>query len=489
MSNSAELLKDKSRVDAARVELAKRVLASREFLAFIKYTSPWFEVSWHHRIIADALERVECGELKRLIIELPPRHSKSEMTSINFPAWVLGRDPDRNIIQASYAAELAYEFGRQARNLVDSQEYGKIFTTKLAEDSQAKSTWSTNGRGKYNALGVGGAATGKGADFLLIDDPLKNRKEADSFVIRDALYKWYQSTALTRLSPDGAVVIVATRWHDDDLIGRVLESETAEDWEVIRLPAIAECDEEFRKEGEALWSSRFNINRLLKIKQEVGSYEWSSLYQQNPLNQETQEFKKEMFHYIPYWKVTEKRTNCFITIDTAVKEKETSDYTGIVINFVDEDDNWHIKSERVRFNSAKLIDKIFALWKKYEPDVIGIEETTYVDAIYPFLKLAMVEKNIYPIIVGLKHHGTKKELRIRGLIPRYEATKIFHIEGETKSLEDEEMLRFPKGVHDDQLDALAYQEQIAHAPAKEISYMEQARMDMQLDERSGYLRA
>ena len=386
----------------AKKELAKRILAQRHFLDFITYMHGWFRVSWHHILVAKALEQIESGELKRLMIFLPPRHSKSEMVSVNVPAWILGRDKDKSVIQASYSADLATEFGRQARNIVGSREYKNIFDTKLAEDSQSKSVWSTNGRGKYNALGVGGAATGKGADILIIDDPIKNRKEADSFVVRDSIFKWYQSTARTRLSPTGRVVLCVTRWHDDDLAGRILMSEGSEDWKVICLPAIAETDEEYRKKGEALWASQYNLENLLKTKQEIGSYEWSSLYQQQPLNAESQEFKPHLFKYKTEDEVSKLKTTCWVTIDTAVKETNHSDYTGTVINRVDEQNNWYIKSNKQRMDSAKLIEYIFKLWTTEHPNAMGIEETTYYDAIYPFLKLEMVKRNIFPVIYPLK---------------------------------------------------------------------------------------
>ena len=483
MKNSQNLLENSE----AKKEAARRLLARRDFLYFIKYTSPWFKVSWHHRVVADALNRIENGTCKRLMIFLPPRHSKSEMVSINFPPYVLGKDKDKSVIEASYSADLATEFGRQARNIVDSPEYKNIFDTTLAEDSQSKSTWSTNGRGKYNALGVGGAATGKGADVLIIDDPIKNRKEADSFLIRENIYNWYKSTARTRLSPSGSVILCVTRWHDDDLAGRLLSSDNKNDWEIISFPAIAEVDEEHRKKGEALWSAQYDLSNLLKTKGDIGTYEWSSLYQQNPINSETQEFKREMFHYVNEYELLEKRTNCFITIDPAVKEKDSADYTGTIINRIDEENNWYIKANKQRINSAKLIDWIFELWTKERPESIGIEETTYLDAVYPFIRLEMIKRNIFPVIVSLKHHGTNKELRIRGLIPRYEAGKIFHVKGQCDSLEDE-MLRFPKGINDDAVDALAYQEQIAQPPIKLKTEYQQAIEEMQLDSRTGYLK-
>jgi phage terminase large subunit-like protein len=194
-----------------------------------------------------------------------------------------------------------------------------------------------------------------------------------------------------------------------------------------------------------------------------------------------------MFHYVNEYELLEKRTNCFITIDPAVKEKDSADYTGTIINRIDEENNWYIKANKQRINSAKLIDWIFELWTKEKPESIGIEETTYLDAVYPFIRLEMIKRNIFPVIISLKHHGTNKELRIRGLIPRYEAGKIFHVKGQCDSLEDE-MLRFPKGINDDAVDALAYQEQIAQPPIKLKTEYQQAIEEMQLDSRTGYLK-
>lgn len=472
----------------ARSKLARRLLAKRKFLPFVTYVNPWFKVSWHHEIIAEALERVEAGELKRLMIFLPPRHSKSEMVSVNFPPWLLGRDKNKSVIESSYSDDLASEFGRQARNIVDTREYRHIFDTTLAQDSQSKSTWGTNGRGKYNAVGIGGAVTGKGADVLIIDDPIKNRKEADSFLIRENIYNWYKSTARTRLSPEGAIILVVTRWHDDDLAGRILDSDNASDWEVISLPAIAIHEEEHRAFGDALWPTQFDKENLLKTKGDVGLYEWSSLYQQQPINSETQEFTPAMFRSITRDEVNKKRTTRWVTIDPAVKEKDTADKTGIILNDVDEENNWYIESRGLRINSAKLIDEVFDIWENDKPNAIGIEETTYLDAVYPFLKLEMVKRNVFPIIYPLKHGGVNKNTRVRGLIPRYEAGKIFHVEDRCDTLE-EEQLRFPKGRNDDEVDALAYQEQIVIAPEPERTYYEglRDRMAESTDDRTGYL--
>lgn len=399
------------------------------------------------------------------MVFMPPRHGKSEIVSVQFPAWAIGKDNDRQIIEASYSGDLATDFGRQTRDLIGNKEFSNIFSdVSLSEDSQAKGKWNTNGRGAYNAVGVGGATTGKGADILIIDDPIKNRQDADSEVIRETAHSWYRSTARTRLSPTGAIILVMTRWHDDDLAGRILKSENADKWEVIRLPAIATQDEEFRKEGEALWGNHFTLDNLNETKSDLGGYEWSALYQQNPVDEESQEIKKEWFRYRKLEEIPETNRK-FATIDTALSKHAKSDSTGVTRNYVDVDNNWNIISTRYRINSKSLVDLIFQLHGEgFEQ--IGIEEGAYIEAVKPFMDEEMSKRNKFPNVITLKHGGVMKETRIRGLVPRYETKKIFHIVGRCTDLE-EEALRFPKAVHDDCLDSLAYQLHIAEPPHPE----------------------
>ncbi len=456
MKNSPNLQKK------AKAELAKRELAKRNLLDFIKYNFPEYKTNWHHKVIVEALEKTERGELKRLILTLPPRHGKSEIASVQFPAWLIGKNKNRHIIQASYSGDLATDFGRQVRNLIKSKEYQNIFNTTLAEDSDAKGKWNTNGRGAYNAVGVGGATTGKGADFLIIDDPIKNRQDAESEVIRKNIWGWYTSTARTRLSPDGVIILIMTRWHDDDLVGSILKGENADKWTIINLPAIAEKDEEFRKQGEALWANHFSLENLLETKKDIGSYDWSALYQQNPIDEESQEFKKSYFKEREWSEVEKLNTRKFLTIDTAISQKASADFTGLCENWVDGENKWNLKAWRMKINPKELIDLLFTLYASRKYEKIGIEKTVYLDAIKPFLDEEMRKRNVFLPIVELLHNQTRKETRIRGLIPRYESTSIFHIKGECSDLE-EEALRFPKGVHDDVLDATAYQLQLAES--------------------------
>lgn len=461
MNNSQKLLKK------AKAEMAKRELAKRKLIDFVGYNFPNYEVNWHHKIISEKLEAVERGEIKRIMFFMPPRHGKSELCSIQFPAWYFGRNPNKEIITSSYSSDLAVDFGRKARNLVNSQEYENVFETKLADDSKSAGKWHTDQKGEYTATGVGGAITGRGADIFLIDDPIKNREEADSEVVREKVWGWYRSTARTRLNPNASIILIMTRWHDDDLAGRILNNDKDKGlWEVVEFPAIAEKDEKYRKKEEALWPKRYSLNALNEIKGDIGSYEWSALYQQNPIDEESQEFKKDWFKNRDENEVDKLNTRNFLTIDTAISQKASADFTGICDNSVDRENFWNLKAWRVKISPKELIDLLFNLHAKRSYEKIGIEKGIYFSAIKPFLDDEQRKRNKFLPIVELDHQERAKEVRIRGLIPRYESGSVFHIDcGDL----EEEALRFPKGVHDDVLDATAYQLQIAEAQTNEMN--------------------
>jgi len=442
-------------------------LGRYSLIDFCILTNPRYRSNWHHEIIAKELEAMERGEAqwKVLILMLPPRSGKSELASIDFPAWYLGRNPDKEIITASYSGDLAIDFGGKTRNLIDGEEYELIFPgISLRADEKSKSKWRTNQNGSYISTGIGGPLTGRGANCLLIDDPIKNREEADSKLIREKQWDWFTSTAYTRLQPDGKVVLILTRWHLDDLAGRIMQNEELSSrTEVISFSAIAEKDDKYRKKGEVLWPERYSLEEVLSIKKSIGVSNFASLYQQKPILSENQEFKQEWFSYTNWEDTLHERTRNFMTIDTAISQKAAADYTGITCNFVGIDGRWRIKTYQKRVDPKQLIDLIFDLNERDGYEIIGIEETIYLQAIKPFLDDEMRRRNKFLNIFPLKHNQIAKETRIRGLIPRYETNSIIHIKGMCEGLE-EELLTFPKGVHDDVLDSLAYQVQIANPP-------------------------
>lgn len=436
--------------------------AQEKLISFSIATNPVYVPNWHHRVIAKELEHIETfgdRDYKVLLVFVPPRHGKSELCSINFPAWYLGRKPTKEIITVSYSAELALDFGSKTRALVDNELF-PFDEVSLKEDAQAKAKWRTNKGGSYTSVGVGGAITGRGADILLFDDPIKNREQAESEVYRENVWQFFTSTAFTRLEPGGVIVVILTRWHTDDLAGRILRNpQLGGRAKIIHFPAIATQKEIYRNEGDALWPERFNVQALNEIKETIGPYDWASLYQGSPIATERQEFKPEWWRKIPQSQVDLMNTSNFLTIDTAISKKSSADYTGFCDNSVNQENFWHIKAWQMRLDPAELVDAIFTLHLKRNYQKIGIEKTVYLDGLKPYLDAEMRKRNVFLPIVELHHNQIKKEIRIRGLIPRYAAKQIFHIEGECVALEEEQM-QFPQGLHDDVLDALAYQDQV-----------------------------
>lgn len=427
-------------------------------------TNPKYEPNWHHEVIARELENIEANgdsDYKVLLVFVPPRHGKSELCSIGFPAWYLGRNPSKEIITVSYSAELALDFGSKTRALVGSEAYPHIFNVTLKEDEQAKAKWRTNRGGSYTSVGVGGAITGRGANVLLFDDPIKNREEAESEVYREKVWQFFTSTAFTRLEPGGVVVVILTRWHVDDLAGRILKNpELSKRCKVIHFPAIAEQKEQYREVGEPLWPERFDISALNEIKNTVGPYDWNALYQGSPILTENQEFKPAWFHYISEGQLQGMSCRRFLTIDTAMSKKAQADFTGFCDNRVNQENFWHLKTWRMKVSPEELVNALFTLHKNNNYEAVGIEKTAYLEGLKPYLDSEMRKRNTFIPIVELQHKQVNKEIRIRGLIPRYAAGSIFHLENESKQLE-EEMAQFPMGLHDDILDAVAYQLQIA----------------------------
>lgn len=442
-------------------------LGRHNLIDFSILTNPNYVANWHHVVLANELEKMEQGKVdwKILIVMMPPRSGKSEETTINFPAFYLGRNPDKEIITSSYSADLAIDFGSKTRDLISSDAYQLIFPgIQLKEDEKSKAKWRTNKKGSYISTGIGGAITGRGANIFIIDDPIKNREEADSQVIRKKHWDWFTSTAYTRLNPDGKIVLILTRWHLDDLAGKILQNtELASRTKVIAFPAIAEEDEQYRKKGEALWPSRYSLKEMESTKRSIGISNFASLYQQNPILSENQEFKHNWITEIEWEEVVNIPTRNFMTVDTAISKKASADFTGITCNFVDKDNKWYIKTYKKKIDPKELIDLLFTLNDADGYEVIGIEKTIYLDAIKPFLDDEMRKRNKFLNVVPLTHNQIAKETRIRGLIPRYESKSIIHIKDLCEGLQ-EELLSFPKGVHDDVLDSLAYQVQIVEVP-------------------------
>ena len=317
---------------------------------------------------------VAFGDIKRLMIFLPPRHGKSWLVSNFFPAWYLGIFPDKRVILTAYEADFAATWGRRARDVLN--EHGKsVFGIEVNDKSSAANRWDIkNHYGGMVTAGVGGPITGRGADILVIDDPVKNAEEANSQTYRNRTWDWYQSTAYTRLEPQGAVILIMTRWHEDDLAGRLIKSMnkgTLEQWEMINLPAIAEDNDLLgRKLGEPLWPERYNLKELQRIKDTTGSYWWSSLYQQRPQPPGGGLLKRSWLEHYQSNEVPDlEHLNIYQAWDLAISTKETADYTVCTTIGVSDENKIYVLDwyrDRIDFpTQVKMVEKLARKWIPY----------------------------------------------------------------------------------------------------------------------------
>lgn len=367
---------------------------------------------------------------------MPPRHGKSELASKRFPAWCLGRNPSRQIIAASYNSDLANDFGRNVRNIVAEPEFGQVFPgVGLAPDSQAANRMNTNHGGAYVAAGVGTAVTGRGAHIALIDDPFKDREEADSERRRELVWDWYRSTLYTRLMPGGAIVLIQTRWHDDDLAGRLLAQE-ADQWEVLELPAINDA-------GEALWPEWYDRAALERIKATIGPREWSALYQQKPQPDEGTFFKREWFRT---WSVLPK-LRYYGTSDYAVTDGG-GDYTVHRVWGIDPSgDVYRVDGWRGQTASDEWIERKLDLIDKWKPLAWFGEGGVIQKAVEPMLRRRMRERSVHCRLEWLPS-VSDKPTRARSFQAMAATQRVYLEPGADIS----EFLMFPAGKHDDDVD-------------------------------------
>lgn len=419
--------------------------ARDSLLAYAVGMTPTYKTPAHIQLLAEKLEGVANGRIKRLMVFMPPRHGKSALTSEIFPAWYLGRHPNHQVLFTTYGQDLADGFGRKVRNAVADARHTRSFPDcVLADDSQSARRFNTTAGGVYYAVGAGGAVTGRGADLLLIDDALKSREEADSRLIRDKLWDWYASTAYTRLMPGGAVVIINTRWHEDDLSGRLLRG--SEPWEVINLPALAEPNDVLGRDvGRALWPEQYDEQALQTIRSTIGEREFAALYQQRPAPLDGALFKRDWIQY----GTAPKGCRIAMGVDLAISSRDTADYTAIVVMARDEFGKLYVLDavrERVDFpNALRLIRNVADKWS---PKAILIEQVAFQAVVVQELlrQTTLPIKGVVP--------DKDKVTRAQPLALRYEQRLVWH--ERLPSWFEDEMLAFPNAEHDDAVDALVY---------------------------------
>jgi predicted phage terminase large subunit-like protein len=418
------------------VKELKRRESQRSLLAFTEYTNPLYRSAEHHRRICDKLEAVERGDIDRLMIFMPPRHGKSELASKRFPAWCLGRQPTRQIIAASYNSDLANDFGRNVRNIVDEPEFREVFpNVSLATDSYAANRMNTDHGGAYVAAGVGTAVTGRGAHIALIDDPFKDREEADSERRRDIVWDWYRSTLFTRLMPGGAIVLIQTRWHEDDLAGRLLETEP-EQWDVLELPALD-------LQGKALWPEWYDEQALARIKATIGPREWSALYQQRPQPDEGTFFQRSWFKE---WEA-KPALRYYGSSDYAVTDGD-GDYTVHRVWGIDAGGCiYRVDGWRGQATSDVWIERKLDLIARYKPLAWFGEGGVIQKAVEPMLRRRMLERRTFCRLEWLPSVADKPT-RARSFQAMAASGRVYLEPHADLS----EFLSFPAGKHDDEVD-------------------------------------
>lgn len=402
-----------------------------------------FLIPAHIRLLADKLVDVANGKIKRLMINMPPRHGKSELISKYFPFWFLGKHPDKLVMLSSYETEFAASWGKKAKDLVTI--HGKsLFDIEIEKGSNTKYKWLINKHnGGLESVGVNAGLTGKGADILIIDDPVKNNEQALSTTYRNKAWDWYVSSALTRLEPNGSIIFVMTRWHYDDLAGRILERDE-EKWEVIDLPAIAENNDILGREvGEALWNKRFDINKLLSRKKTLGSYWFSCLYQQKPIASEYQIFKPSWWQF---YKEKQSFSIIIQTWDTAFKQGQENDFTVCATWGLSGNNFYLIDLLRGKFLFPELKKLVVSQSTIHNPKIILIEDAASGQSLIQELR----KSTLLPI-KALK--PISKEIRAHTISPLLENSQVFLPEGKIWLADFiNEHSNFPSDKHDDIVD-------------------------------------
>lgn len=456
-------------VKAAQVELARRELARRKMEHFVQYTmGEKYCMGWVHREICRELdlflESIVREESPRLMLTMPPRHGKSELASRRFPAFFLGRYPDMSIISTSYSADLSSMMNRDVQRVIESEEYPKLFPKTALYGKNIRTVsgaWQRNSdlfevvgyKGTYRSAGVGGGVTGMGGNCLIIDDPFKDRAEADSLTIRNKVWNWYTSTLYTRAMPGAGILVIQTRWHMDDLAGRLLEAARTDDgdqWRIVNFPAIATHDEEHRREGEALHPDRFSLERLMRIKAALGIRNFEALYQQKPVPDGGAIFMRDWVQYYLPKDLPAKFDKVLISWDMAFKDNEDSDFVVGQAWGRKAAQYFLLDQVRGRMGFTATLEAFKRLAEKWPQATEKlVEDKANGPAVIDSLKRYV--SGIIPI-----NPDGSKSARAHAITPLFEAHNVFlpdvSIAPWIRDYEVE-LLQFPASAHDDQVDA------------------------------------
>lgn len=496
-----------SKESAVELELQRRELCRRRLMYFTTTFDPTYTPGWFHQDLARRLERfmerVERRESPRMIIAVPPRHGKSRETSDMFPSWILGHHPEWEIIEASYALELPIQFSRNVRDRLKDPEYQAIFeNTRLRSDTQGVESWRTTKGGGYTAAGVGVGITGKGYNVGIIDDPIKDSEEANSEKIRENTWNWYQTVFRTRAAPGAGIIIIMTRWHFADLVGKALDAEAElrkagvpdeelEGWEVVEYPAIAEHDEHLmsdgsihrgslenvvelkplrllRNKGDALHPERYSLTDLKKIRNASSSQNWTSLFQQKPTPDDGDFFKRADFRYRVLDEEYIKVARRFITADYAIKLNNRNNWTVLGAWALTHDDYLYLLDiRRGRWGTYTIADQAVDLVRKWKPEVYAGEQGQIHAAVWPVVEKELEKQRLLVSVDNTLVPMQDKAARASPLQARTQMGRLVfsYPQAARPAVMDDvevEMLRFPKGVDDDIVDMMAWAARLAH---------------------------
>ena len=434
-------------------------LCQDNFLIFVRAMWPDFicrdttdpDKFGHHQIIANEFESIATGKHNRVIVTMPPRHTKSEFASYLFPAWMIGRNPKMKLMQVSHNAELATRFGSKVRNLMETEDYKSIFgDVKLREDSKAKGRWETNHGGEYFAAGVGGSITGRGADLLIIDDP-HTEQDSMSDSAMDRAFDWYSSGPRQRLQPGGSIVVVMTRWATDDLTGRLIKSQSepkSDKWRTISFPAILES-------GNPVWPEYWKLEELESVKASVSTKNWNAQYMQDPTSEEGAIIKRDWWQDWEFEKIPALK-HVIQSYDTAFSKKETADYSAITTWGIFQPAEGYedciilLDAMKGRYDFPDLKNLALEQYKYWQPETVIIEAKATGQPLIHELRKAGI-----PVIDYVPAKGRDKHTRINSVAPVFESAMVYAPLHEKFAQEViEECAAFPNGQYDDYVDSM-----------------------------------
>ncbi len=448
-------------------ERITREKARSSLLDFTTYTMPSYEVNWHHRVICDVLDRFLEGDITRLLIETAPRHGKTELASKRFPAYALGKDPDLSVISCSYSADLSSRINRDVQRIMDTPDYRNLFPDTSLRNPQIRTPTNyqrtndmfevVNHNGMYRSAGVGGGITGMGCNIGIIDDPIKNREEALSETYREKVWEWYTTTFYTRLEKDARIMLIMTRWHEDDLAGRILKQAetTGEPWEVVCLPAISEpesrCIYDIREQPDiALWENKYNLSKLNNIRAVLGPYQFAALYQQRPTPITGGMWK---YAHIDDNRVSKppELIRIVVGVDPAVTSSTDSDETGIVVAGLGKDNHLYVLGDySIRGTPMEWAHQVVYAYHKHDADRVIGEVNNGGDLIINTLRFVQKDLPYTPV-----HASRGKQIRAEPIAAMYEQGLIHHV-GQYPVLEGQMVGWVPGEKSPDRMDALVW---------------------------------